>query len=298
VEALTSGPDGTREAVARMLRDVSADPRVAAALVAALDDPNPAVRASAIEGIASPHNRWVDPESAEFQKRFTWSSNDFREDPVAARVLLPLLDDPSEVVRSAAWIGLREVGGPDDDALLARAARFGCQVHAGEQGREIAGHLRLLARGAGKDKAVQDVWRVARVLARLGAVGIAALHAVLGDAAQYPDHSRVWAIDALGASGDAHAVHPLVETLRGALPPDPSILADFDIPPDERAAVHFEAEQRAAHALVRLGDAGVAALESVSRDDDISPKTRRAAADALKAFRAADGQGSTGSEPS
>ncbi len=289
MDLLVSGAEGTHWAAARVLREFSGDVRVVQALTSALEDPDPEVRKSAIEGLASPHLGWVDPESPEGKRRRSWSSGDFREDPETARTLVALLDDPEAQVRSAAYVGLREVGGPDDAALLARAERFGCHPDTAEQASEVADHLRLLARGLGKGKGWADVWHAARSLTQLGAPGIAAVNAVLFDADLYPDLSRMWAIDVLGRSGDARAVLPLLAALRGEVPPDPINIAYHGLSPEERASMHLRSELRAAHALARLGPVGVAALNTALQDPSSSTVTRRAIEDALSGLPADGG---------
>ena len=286
VAVLANGPDGQRRAAARALREMSADPRAATAFFAALSDPDPKVRELAIEGIAFPHNGWPSRHRDD-----SWSSDSFRDDPKAARALAPLLDDPDEPVRAAARNGLCEVGGLDDAALLERAARFSGgmddgdsallsvagSVASNDSSAEIANHLRLLARGARGGKDMRDVWRAARALSHLGFHGLAALGAVVRDPDLYPRTIRIWAIESLGASGDARAIPPLLDALRGVVP-DSSVEGYFTDLPDDRS---LGEELRAAYALLRLGSPGLAALAEVSREPGATTKTQWAIGDAL-----------------
>gem|GEM_PF-2037550 len=286
VAVLTHGPDSQRRAAARVLREMSADPRATVAFFATLSDPDPKIRELAVEAIAFPH------DGASSQNQDDSEPQDsFRDDPAAARALLPLLDDPVEPVRAATRNGLRAVGGPDDAALLERIARFsgsGDEVSGAlantataagstDFSAEIVGYLRLLTCGVGGGSDIRAAWRAAQALGRLDVQGVAALAAVLRDPDLYPRTSRIWAIEALDASENTQAIPALLDALRGVVP-DSSVEGYFADLPDDRS---LGEELRAAHALVRLGEAGITALEEVLRDQGASARTRWAARDAL-----------------
>jgi HEAT repeat protein len=265
---------------------MSADPRATVAFFATLSDPDPKIRELAVEAIAFPH------DGASSQNQDDSEPQDsFRDDPAAARALLPLLDDPVEPVRAATRNGLRAVGGPDDAALLERIARFsgsGDEVSGAlantataagstDFSAEIVGYLRLLTCGVGGGSDIRAAWRAAQALGRLDVQGVAALAAVLRDPDLYPRTSRIWAIEALDASENTQAIPALLDALRGVVP-DSSVEGYFADLPDDRS---LGEELRAAHALVRLGEAGITALEEVLRDQGASARTRWAARDAL-----------------
>lgn len=294
VTVLTNEPNGQRRAAARVLREMSADPRATVAFFAALSDPDPKIRELAVEAIAFPH----DGASSQNQDD-SEPANSFRDDPAAARALAPLLDDPEEPVRAATRNGLRAVGGLDNAALLERVVRFsggGGEVSstlvnaASTVGSmdfiaEIASHLRLLARGIGGGNDIRTVWRAARALSQYGAQGLSALGAVMRDPDLYPRTARIWAIDALGASEDARAIPPLLDALRGNVL-DSSIEGYFADLPDDRS---LGEELRAAYALARLGESGITALAEVLRDQGASAQTRSAARDALESLPSDNG---------
>jgi HEAT repeat protein len=262
---------------------MSADPRATVAFFAALSDPDPKIRELAVEAIAFPH----DGASSQIQD-VSEPENSFRNDSAAARALAPLLDDPEESVRVAARNSLRMVGGLDNAALLERVVRFSggdmvgnalvSAVDSVDFSVEIAGHLRLLARGVGGGSDIRTVWRAARALSYLGSQGVAALAAVLHDPDLYPRTPRIWAIEALGASENTQAIPPLLDALHGNVL-DSSIEGYFVDLPDDRS---LGEELRAAYALARLGESGITALAEVLRDQGASAQTRLAARDALE----------------
>jgi HEAT repeat protein len=285
LHVLAHGPESKHKAVLQTLREMSADPRVAEAFVGALGDPDPVMRKLAIEAIAFPH----EPSESE--------SDSVRSDPAAVRDLQPLLDDPDKSVRDTAWRGLLAIGGPDDSVLLERVSRYTTTTDDAGHGRaglatlpasddsqaEIASHLRLLAKGATGMADARAVWQAAHALRRLGPPGINALIAILRDTDLYRHSSRVWAIDALGASGSANAVAPLLDILQGAgatLPIKKEVAAyDFLQLGEERG--QFAHQLRAGYALARLGTPGLDALKAVMQNPATPAQVRWAADDAL-----------------
>lgn len=258
-------PDARRRGAAQALRELAGKQEAVTALFAALSDPDPEVRRLAVEGIALP-----DSDELHFDRNSPESSDQLREDPEAARALLPLLDDPDERVRAATCDALRKVGGLDDATLLERAARFASSVVGGANAlssvsddlrAEVVGHLRWLAGMADGGNYWLMTWRAAHALGRLGLEGLAALDAALHDANLYPRLSRIWVIDALGASQDARAIPPLLDALHG-------VIADT---PDEG---RFAEELRAAYALARIGAPGRAVLVEVAQEAGATERER------------------------
>jgi HEAT repeat protein len=285
LDVLAHGPEGKRRAATATLREMSADPRVAEAFVVALHDPDPAIRKLAIEGIAFPHDGWAPPH----ETSRTWSDS-VRSDPIAAKAIQPLLDDPDASVQEAARRGLRAVGGQDDASLLERASRHARQGKDGSSSnsdpgqptvssgfpQDVVPHLRLLAQGATSMVDARGVWLAAQALGHLGAPGIDALIAVLRDPDLYSHSSRIWAIDALGASGETHALSPLMDILRRA---EGSYgMPNITVSPYEQANEAL----RAAYALARLGAPGMAALHGAIADPHVTTLAQRAAEDALR----------------